>query len=1279
MEIKKFKSLVSILIIVYQMIPAQIVINEFMASNSNTIADNDGEFDDWLELVNHSADTINLAGWYLSDNDSNPFKHQFSDSILIFPDSFLLLWADDDEEQGTDHLNFKISSGGEELLLTNPDQALIDSVIFGQQEGDNSYGRYPDIVGDWGVMDTPTPGFTNSVHDTSQYSQNALVSHEPGLYEDQLNISLLSDVDGVEIFYSLDGSVPDASSSQYLGPFLLLESTVLRVVTIEPGLLPSRVQTYHYLINTNFHLPVMALAIEPDDFPIGSQEYSLHVTYFNEEGEVGFSTDAGIERHGSSSEQNPYRIEFKAEYGQSHIDYPVFANRTHTRYKRLVLRNASNDRFPISGNNNRAHLRDGIIQTVYSQLYPNGGYSSFKSLHLYINNEYWGIYHLRERQDRYYIEDVFGHEDVDLLERAFNFTGNRNAIEGDWDSYNSLESFIDSVDMNLSENFEYLKSNIYYEEFLDYWMLQVFMGNFDWLANNIKYFRPRSGEDKWRWLVWDTDHGLGMDYFDSGIHWGNVQTDYLSWSTGLEGPRIWQGENNRVIRAILRNDEGRTDFINRFADLINTTFASQNVLGVLDSLLDIISPDMSYHADRWNATIPSWEVGVNNVRNYITQRPTYVVNHIKNKFDLDAAYTITLEVPDTYAGSVQINSILIHEFPWTGTYFSNTPIEIFTVSEQDSQSFFWENLNSLSQTIHLDSLEGNTTFRLVPINASRNALVINEFLAESDSCCLDDYGELENFIELYNGSDSTIILNGIMLTNSLLDTAYSIIEDTSLISLDPDELIVFWNDSDSSQGFNHLNFQLNGNGDQIYLISAIDSLVLDSVVFDTQKVDISFGRYSDGSDTWIDLYPTPGEYNIGMFPIVNLLQDSIVFATISPYDSLAVDIQLFNNGYSELTISDVLIENEYIHANFDTPLTLFSGISDTLSFTFSPIEIGVLSSQVVLETNDPIRPTIMIHFSGYVENAVHPIITNIKDTPEDEGFRVSLSFLPSRYDGIDTSEIVNEYSIFRLNTDSVGFHWDSVGFMYATQDSIYNIDVPTSCNISSDSLCQSLFRVSTKLENADTIVWSNIFEGFSIDNLSPSAPEGLSALEVDNYLIVQWETNQEQDVKCYILDKSADSLFLTDQYPSFFTEDTFFIDSAYESQSIVYYRLTAIDNSGNKSMYSDTIKYPDPSLFIKDNKLIPLQFSLLQNYPNPFNPLTAILYTLPNDIVVKITIYDVLGRKVKILVNAIQTAGYKTIKWNATNDRNESVSAGIYFYMIEAGDFNKTRKMILLR
>ena len=97
------------------------------------------------------------------------------------------------------------------------------------------------------------------------------------------------------------------------------------------------------------------------------------------------------------------------------------------------------------------------------------------------------------------------------------------------------------------------------------------------------------------------------------------------------------------------------------------------------------------------------------------------------------------------------------------------------------------------------------------------------------------------------------------------------------------------------------------------------------------------------------------------------------------------------------------------------------------------------------------------------------------------------------------------------------------------------------------------------------------------------------------------------------------------------------------------------------------------------NEILPEAFALHQNYPNPFNPTTQIRYDLPESEFVSINIYDVMGRKIKSLININQEAGYRSITWNATNDLGQPVSAGMYIYTIQAGEFRQTRKMVLLK
>jgi len=108
--------------------------------------------------------------------------------------------------------------------------------------------------------------------------------------------------------------------------------------------------------------------------------------------------------------------------------------------------------------------------------------------------------------------------------------------------------------------------------------------------------------------------------------------------------------------------------------------------------------------------------------------------------------------------------------------------------------------------------------------------------------------------------------------------------------------------------------------------------------------------------------------------------------------------------------------------------------------------------------------------------------------------------------------------------------------------------------------------------------------------------------------------------------------------------------------------------------------YPEINLHsMNPNDPTPQKIVIHQNYPNPFNPITTLHYDLPKDAMVNITIYDMIGRKVSTLVSTQQNAGYKSVKWNATNNAGQPVSAGLYLYTIQAGDFRQTKKMVMLK
>jgi hypothetical protein len=153
--IKKRGLLISLLFLIltyackktYETVHSAVVINEFMPVNSTTVADNYGEYDDWIELFNLSSSTIDLSGYYLSDTHKKPSKWRIPNGTSITGKGYLIIWADGDTTQFGLHANFKLSSEGEEVLLTKPDLTITDNVSFAAPAGELSYSRVPNGTG----------------------------------------------------------------------------------------------------------------------------------------------------------------------------------------------------------------------------------------------------------------------------------------------------------------------------------------------------------------------------------------------------------------------------------------------------------------------------------------------------------------------------------------------------------------------------------------------------------------------------------------------------------------------------------------------------------------------------------------------------------------------------------------------------------------------------------------------------------------------------------------------------------------------------------------------------------------------------------------------------------------------------------------------------------------------------------------------------------------------------------------------------------------------------
>jgi len=300
-----------------------------------------------------------------------------------------------------------------------------------------------------------------------------------------------------------------------------------------------------------------------------------------------------------------------------------------------------------------------------------------------------------------------------------------------------------------------------------------------------------------------------------------------------------------------------------------------------------------------------------------------------------------------------------------------------------------------------------------------------------------------------------------------------------------------------------------------------------------------------------------------------------------------------------------------------------------------------------------------------------PDIISLTDVPMDQGRQMKLLWEPGH---LDQEGYFTQFSIWReVPTDSADL-WDFiVSVPWIGVDEEYSRVVPTLGDSTADGIHHSTFRVTAHTEDVDFYHDSEPVVGYSVDNLHPTVPQGLMAVQNGAGVILQWLTAEDEDFSYHNVYKN--SLDSVDPATIFTTSDSFYVDLDIADGSWQYW-VTSVDSAGNESESSDIVSV---LLANEEEVAIPTVYALEQNYPNPFNPSTQIRYALPEETMVTISIYDMMGRKVRTLVSQSQSPGYHTTLWNATNDNGRSVSAGMYIYTIQAGTYQQMKKMVLLK
>ena len=638
-----------------------VYISEFGGSTGSVASD-------WVEIYNSTGSAVSLAGYGISNNPKNPAKWVFPD-ISIEPGEYLLLYATgsaDKAQKKNLKLNFCISSTGEALFFFDPNGKLIDKLSAGRMKSGQSYGR--DGSDNRFYYAEPTPGAQNG-KGYEGITQLPAFSVTPGIYDNAVTVAITAG-EGETIRYTTDCTTPNASSEVYSGELSISKNSVIRAAAFRDGYLSGDVATATYLFRSdgvNHALPVVTLVTDPDNlwnsktgiyatgdkFDPDAASYAdtlKSATYyqakfateeqvdtiwekpaafslFDDNGKQVFTQNVGIRIAGSFGRgraQKGFNVIARKEYGKGSMEYPFFENRPYTEYKAVVLRAGAQDQ-------NRSKIRDELASGLLEGTDINILYQAYRPTVLYLNGEYWGVYFMKEKRNRFFVAQ---HENTENNVDLAIGKGFKQRTYGDNSDWVSLYEYATSHDLSSAEAYAYVSERMDVDSFRDYMIAEIYNGNTD--TYNFQYYRLKGG--KWKFIFYDFCWG-----FQSPGH------ETLAFRMGKTPSDVCSA---KLFAAMLQNKGWRDSFCRRFGELLNTAFAPERVSALIEELYGYVEPEIKREREKFNkdtfmgvkqpntnlGTYEGFQSEISKLKDFAQKRPEEIKRQLQSNLGLSDSY-----------------------------------------------------------------------------------------------------------------------------------------------------------------------------------------------------------------------------------------------------------------------------------------------------------------------------------------------------------------------------------------------------------------------------------------------------------------------------------------------------------------------------------------------------------------------------------------------------------------------------------------------------------------
>ncbi|MDB4354086.1 lamin tail domain-containing protein, partial [Akkermansiaceae bacterium] len=623
-----------------------------------------------IHFESRASDTI-------SSGDEDSFtEYRVPISALIAGDNVIAVEVHQASSSSSDlTFDFKLEASSHTTSTT------VDTVTFGQQVTDVSYGRDLATPTLWQQFSEPTPGEANSsapVTNLRLTSSPVNITPSGGLFTTDQTITLSSSAGN--IFYTLDGSNPTTASTPYSDPFLVSATTIVRARCFESGKVAGSILTSTYFLGEDFNgLPIVSAVADPETLfgdiigiydnthePVTSgmnevykrKDAPGHIEYFPVDGSSGFEVNGGFriggENNWGSHEQKALNFTLRGKYGDDAIKYDLFPGSNIPVHTAIAFREGGDDW-------DDAMLRDPMWNTI-AKGYLNAETNASTPCVVFLNAQYWGVYNIRSRWNEQWLFEHHGVDNGEYTHLGYgHFTSSSTTLgahEGDTTEWLELLEFIDDNDIDVPANWTFVESRVDIDSFIDFIVSESFANNSSW-NHNREFWKADKPGSKWRWFLPDMDRTFKLSEIDS-----NRFDDILN--------------DDALLDRIKNQPSFKARLAQRYAAHIASTFSPSRINTIVDTLGALITPELARHKAKWPGSIDADQqaIDLQEIKDYTTQRETEVHAEISSEIGVDAAVDLTLTV--TGSGSFLIEGIPVE--PATLKLFPNLDAAIEAVA-----------------------------------------------------------------------------------------------------------------------------------------------------------------------------------------------------------------------------------------------------------------------------------------------------------------------------------------------------------------------------------------------------------------------------------------------------------------------------------------------------------------------------------------------------------------------------------------------------------------------